>query len=285
MKRGSWLPRWLPHWLAQRNIVEPETLAALLFFISSTYIMTLLQLAGDMRHIRFYGGNGVPNNSSRTLPDAGHELLPYFNNERLLDLLVNSMAIVAVVRVLFTEEPQRPLRRLLWMQAVIHCLRGVTLFVTTLPNPYTNDCIDSSRRNIFYLALRVSFRLSITCSDITVSGHSATTTSAVLFQLLYTPMSSTGSLVCVCYMVGVWLLIIASRYHYTVDVVLGVLITFSVYSMYHLALMAAAAPSSDSKPSYSFVDTLAQLVWRSDGIYRRREYIPTNFEQGVVEAV
>ncbi len=256
-----------PAWLGTRINVEPETLAALLFFVASTYSMTMLQIAGDARHIRHYGTNNSI--ADTALPDIGHQLLPHFDDEALLDFSVNSMAILAIVRVLFTDRPQRALRRLLWIQATIHALRGLVLFVTTLPNPYTNECLDSSNQNVFYLALRVSFRLSITCSDITISGHSCTTTSAILFQLLYTRMGWLAQLAALVYLSAVWCFIVASRYHYTVDVVLGAILTFSVYSMYHLALLV---PSLSGR--YGFVERLVRLVWATDGVLRRRKELP-----------
>lgn len=216
--------------------LQKRTVYAAIYFVCGTYLMTLLQVYSDRRHIQYYEST-----SKCILPDFGHEMMEKTDLVPLLDVMVNVISIFAILCLLFHRKRQLYIRRLGWMQATIHIIRGVTLFVTTLPNPYNSICVNTDGKSVFLVALKVSFRLAVTCSDIVVSGHSATTLSALFLILLYTKFHKAIKIAFVLYVGVVDFLIISSRFHYTVDVVLGAIISTSVYVAYHWGVHAHRA--------------------------------------------
>lgn len=217
--------------------LQRRTVYAAIYFVCGTYLMTLLQVYSDRRHLKYY------ENASQhlQLPDVGYDVLPPTDMVSVLDVMVNVICIFAVGCILWHRKRQLYIRRLGWIQATIHIIRGVALFVTTLPNPYNSMCVNTDGKSVFLVALKVSFRLAVTCSDIVVSGHSATTLSALFLILLYTKFPGVVKALFVVYVGFVDFLIISSRFHYTVDVVLGAIISTSVYITYHWGVHAHRA--------------------------------------------
>jgi hypothetical protein len=146
------------------------------------------------------------------------------------------------------------LRRALVIWGTIFLYRAFTILLTPLPNPY-DHCIPhmTFRDNPWAQAVALFPGLGalfggdqMTCQDVMFSGHTAMGTIFSLFYMGYIRKGpwfmSTGEGRCVriaqkvvacSWLVFGWYVIAASHFHYSVDVLVGVLISLHVYGGYH----------------------------------------------------
>ncbi|KAJ1814076.1 hypothetical protein LPJ75_002923 [Coemansia sp. RSA 2598] len=129
------------------------------------------------------------------------------------------------------------IRRIAWMVGLLYFIRSVTLSVTTLP-PSINTCEITVPQSMWQVIKATPDILAGNigqCTDKIFSGHTSILVISTLFWLRYA--THWGFIVysvvhCTLGIISVLL----ARYHYTVDVVIGFLLTYFIHQMYYIAL-------------------------------------------------
>jgi hypothetical protein len=225
-----------------------RTLAALLCFGVSAYAMSVVQILGDERMIATLEKQDVP-----PLPDIGLDLLPHpvWWPKAAADLTLNSFVVISLVACVISVWRHRQgmflvlvyIRRLLWLFSFCYILRLVSLGGTTLPSSNTN-CIIVKRALKDYIKTGPLILLgkAQTCTDKLFSGHTSLASLLVWFWWVVfgTKRNRFEKFVWRSYAFihgsGVFIASMMCRHHYTVDVVLAVIISTLVFHIYHMIL-------------------------------------------------
>lgn len=112
------------------------------------------------------------------------------------------------------------LRRFLFIYGSVFCLRSFSIVLTVLPNPL-EQCQTVLHPNPFVAAWLLILHINHTCSDVFFSGHAVGMTLFTLFWQKYTKHLFFKVIMWIVWVVGCFL-IIATHYHYTIDVIFGV---------------------------------------------------------------
>lgn len=224
-----------------------RTLAALLWFGVVAYLMSIVQIIGDERMIRSGLTEMTP------LPDAGLDLVPHPDwwPKSAADLTLNSYVVISLIACCISAAMNGGgpvfvmiyVRRLLWLFGFCYFLRLMTLGGTTLPSSNTK-CLFVKRAMLDYLTTGplVLIGKAQTCTDKLFSGHTALATLLTWFWLatFWTKSPRTQKFVARIYAMshgsGVFIASMMCRHHYTVDVVLAIIIATLVFHLYHLII-------------------------------------------------
>jgi hypothetical protein len=119
-----------------------------------------------------------------------------------------------------------------------------------LPDPFPN-CKPHLDPNVFVATILIIISVNNTCADLFFSGHSVALGMCLYVWIFYQKrfqhlLSIFYSLVAI----AGWLIFIASRFHYTIDVVIGALSSIFIWKFYHLCIESPAF-----RGFLSFVDT------------------------------
>ena len=147
------------------------------------------------------------------LKDVLHQLLPNLScYESAIDLLPPLIGGV-VLALVWTDNEARPrVPMLLYALSVTHLIRIVTTRVTILPSPI---CTASFRKP----------RAAGGCYDCIFSGHTSTTLLLSYFVYRYVPRWRWPLL---AYCLAASLMIVATRSHYTIDVLVAWVVSYAV---------------------------------------------------------
>lgn len=177
--------------------------------------------------------------------DVGFEILPRLPDSTIADYTnVVSIILGLVTLVLFHSKRGLILRRAVAIQGSVYFVRAIALFVTILPNP-DKTCKPSSMagspKEILALeALKVALRQRITCGDVMFSGHACIITLNTLLFNEYAGGMITNTFLRQMSVFTFWLMaitsyfiIIATRFHYTIDVFMAIFVTTTIFKLYH----------------------------------------------------
>jgi hypothetical protein len=106
--------------------------------------------------------------------------------------------------------------------------------VTILPNPYSN-CRPQYYPNIFATAWDVILLQESTCFDLFFSGHTVTVWLYCLMNIRYSRYFVL-KLVSIPMMVIFPLILVSTRFHYSVDVTYAAVIAFFTFVLYHFII-------------------------------------------------
>ncbi|CAF0906681.1 unnamed protein product [Adineta steineri] len=243
---------------------------SIIFFLVTLYINSLVQVWAD-RNSPFW----MP-----ALPDIGHKLLPYWTFYSINNYYLLTAFISVIIRYIFQRDIRLIVfRRWLFLQAVMFIMRSISIYVTSLsvPLPGCNTtAVGSPPIEAFYIMSLVH----ATCGDVLFSGHTVTLTLCALAWTtyskgeehypirwlwykykgidqnttrrrpgwLYPKLDSTGdplsfyitTLVVWIFTIIGYLFIISTRFHYTVDVFLGYLLSKLTWDTYHYYIKSLA---------------------------------------------
>eukprot|EP00928_Gymnodinium_smaydae_P061959 TRINITY_DN45909_c0_g1_i1.p1 TRINITY_DN45909_c0_g1~~TRINITY_DN45909_c0_g1_i1.p1 ORF type:complete len:426 (+),score=67.27 TRINITY_DN45909_c0_g1_i1:278-1555(+) len=195
-----------------------------------------------------------------TLWDVTFTYLPYVNSSVPADVFAGGSAIVSLVRFVIIPGPLSLrwtfLARALVIWGLLFLCRAVTITTTPLPNPY-HKCVPRVHfpQSIWLEAwanlpiLGAGYN-ELTCQDVMFSGHTVMGTLFTLFLVKYMALApwsrhtaDTSLRFCslpmfIDLMAFIWCLwgwfhIAASHFHYTVDVLVGIMMTVLVFVTYH----------------------------------------------------
>jgi len=296
----------------------PRLGVSILVWALGMYINNLSQ-AWLQKHVStFYQTNWAPTMAARppinttvVLFDVGFEVLyatSTFPTAAQVDAYVTWVGYIALFRFIVLPGPLSLrwtiLSRLMFMWGVLWCLRAFCIATTPLPNPLTSCVPDISYPdNIFLEAwaiLPFSFcGKQLTCQDVMFSGHTVALTLPMLAVFKYTPLAPWFqisasrrwcSISTLTDVLGTFILffgyyiIVASHFHYTVDVLVGATFTLLVFNAYHyqvrVSMLRGNRGSCQTKFWMWFEHYSLDLVgWRR----RAKEHLEADFVDGVLE--
>eukprot|EP01080_Neovahlkampfia_damariscottae_P005972 gene5972-9971_t len=171
------------------------------------------------------------------LRDIGFTFLPYLNWPGGANLVMTSWIIATIVNSLFQKKFSGfliILRRIFLIQGTIYIIRAMSISSTILPNP-DSECKPQYFNNFFHATFLFFAGQVETCYDCLFSGHTVTIVICALAIFTYTDHKVLKWLTVPPCILSL-MIIIATRFHYTVDVFYGALIAFSMFNIYHFAL-------------------------------------------------
>lgn len=176
------------------------------------------------------------------LYDLGFEILPYIPTKSygfsLPDLCALASATLIGACLVVRFPPSLSvilLRRILLVASLAYIGRAISVPLTLLPNP-DPDCVPTlNRDSIVTSVLMIPFGVTMTCSDCFYSGHALPISCALFTWIDYmrgSRLRPIGIAVSIVALLG----IIATHFHYTVDVFYGFIATAIIWRAYHFAL-------------------------------------------------
>lgn len=211
-------------------------------FLIATLLMTYVNGIADYRHPGAF-----------RLPDMGHSLVPEITSRPNLP---NELLAVSVLStgILILTHPKRlmVLRRLLVIYSIILVFRSIFVVSTSLPDP-SPKCLQqqpyipysqpmplekSGKENSFWRGVKQTLFPfeSTTCGDLIFSGHTVTfMLCSLIWDRYFTGKRSQWPV----FLYHIWtilglLSIISVRFHYTIDVIVAIFVTISVWQRYHI---------------------------------------------------
>jgi len=180
----------------------------MLYSVVATYLVSQLSAEYAMRQ----GEKGKL--TSNQIQDLLHDLFPSTGYE----WVVANILLAGLLGLLLYTSPRPLLRVFLEMSMILILFRSVTTAVTVIPQ--VEQC---------------NFKLGLpthTCHDMMFSGHTAMGTLAYLFIWKYKLVTSTTLTMTTIALFSLYYSLIASRSHYTVDVLIGILVAISIFYLY-----------------------------------------------------
>ena len=217
---------------------------------------------------RKYNMTQADRDALNTLPDLGFDFLPHLSQSWLADAWVLVFLAVTHLRFLGTPMGVTIFRRWLFCLGALFFLRGISIVVTMLPNPlHTCDptkTLDSIEEYGYFLSAgRILLGQLVTCSDVLYSGHTVNLTLCALMWNMYSHKQGAALFTCdpagdACcpdqpaeneaghlvrttttksfawvYATSGYVMIIATRFHYSVDVFIGLFMCLFFWKFYH----------------------------------------------------
>ncbi|KAG9393314.1 PAP2 superfamily C-terminal [Carpediemonas membranifera] len=237
-----------------------RTLVVLVFFVTVSYITILTQVY-TTRHSPLQD----------TLPDIGYDIIPLISSYSVPDIAVGVVVVTFFIWALL--HPFRGLiamRRLGLLLGVCYLIRIFSIASTILPDP-DQRCMENAegyQSGLFLVPFRYVLGTATLCSDLVFSGHTCTATLVLLIVA-----SSDRSRVFAFRLLTIFILlveyvalvicIIGARFHYSVDVYIGAVISLCVFIIYKLALTLGSITGHfrllrwvDGDPQYATEDSL-----------------------------
>ena len=210
------------------SLADRRLLCALARYLSATYIMSLVNCYADARADALGDERG-----HQALPDLGFDLVPE-NRELLwtLDFLNNAQAVFLILSVLRCRERLSVTTRFMDMHSALLLLRCLTVASTSMPSPVPcRNLVDITKTHILLAPLRHLARadaLMSWCHDFMFSGHATFAVLAAWFVVECKPHQG-GVVLAVATCPVSLVVLLATRSHYTSDIVVGVVLASLVY--------------------------------------------------------
>lgn len=261
----------------------PRVGTAFCIFLTGLYINNVSQAWLENNVSGYYENRwmarpGNPYNVTRnvTLWDVVFETLPLLESTKPADTVAGLVPLTMFIRFVILPGPLSlrwtVLCRVMLIWGTLWLFRAFTIWTTPLPNP-DPTCVPriSFPHNVFLEAWAnlpfVFWYNEMTCQDVMYSGHTVAITMPMLFLMNYhalSPWFQQGFMLIsaqTCFslttvfrgMAYVFLafsyyLIIGSHFHYTVDVLVGVILTSAVFHFYHNKIKVAALSPGNKWP-------------------------------------
>jgi len=212
-----------------------QTICGIVFLVVSWFINALEQVCLEHYHKESIFLN-------KPLYDWLFTILPHIRMPWLADVCIAVMVVLAwVPLMIFHKRRALIFRRLVLIQGFIFYMRAITLMLTVLPASDRVSVPDSKPdENIFYEALRVITFNRKTCGDVMFSGHTTLLISSnMVFQEYASGIIGNATLLLsmrVIFRLFAFigcLVIIGTHFHYTIDVLVGCIVTYTSFKMYH----------------------------------------------------
>ena len=168
------------------------------------------------------------------LPDVFHEAVDYVPGVAMVNTMMALIIVAGVVQVLWPLrlETLVIVRRVCFIYSTVMLLRDITATFTNLPDP-SPICQPKEYVELNFYPSTLLKRLlgGVTCGDMIFSGH----TLALLIPTLIVQHYFPGWLTYVMWICAIFtaFMIIFTRLHYTVDVVLSFIIYPAIWFAYH----------------------------------------------------
>ncbi|KAG0211110.1 sphingomyelin synthase [Mortierella sp. GBA30] len=171
------------------------------------------------------------------LQDRGFDILPAMKDITPANIFVMTSVVFTLVGMALICPNWTAriivLRRVLWVVGTLSVYRALTLSVTTMPTPKENcsPAIEKGFGPMFLIALQMIPGTRQACTDDIFSGHTVFMVTSAIQWRLYCRNKWVTYFSYIYITVGLFF-VVATRLHYTVDVVLAIFITYAVWSLY-----------------------------------------------------
>ncbi|SBT79674.1 sphingomyelin synthase 2, putative [Plasmodium malariae] len=214
------------------KILLMKLMFALIFLLISLIIQGFLMIYSDSYYKRY----------TKPLSDRIHSFFeepPTWVSYNLSNNLIAVLTLAFLQLILFNSIylSLAIVCRFLYMLGFFYILRGILIYVTSLPATL-ETCLPVEKGNLAFNLLqiiKINMNLVYVCSDLIISGHSFSTTIFLLFSLCYMNnilLKIIISLFCCV----IYAFIIIGFIHYTSDVLLGFLFAIFIFTFYHIML-------------------------------------------------
>ncbi|ORZ15835.1 PAP2 superfamily C-terminal-domain-containing protein [Absidia repens] len=208
---------------------------AILFFICCGLIESFFTQLSEARYNTQYGSN-------YPLGDLLHDGLPYVYDYHIVNYFLTACLLYTIILFAFQSPDWSTrwivLRRWLIISGVIYIFRGITLVVTTLPSPLVAYCqvsritLNGSAGERFgYLFQMIGGSIN-PCTDQIFSGHTSAMMSCVMVWRIHSRMRIVYTWILYALALAGMLMIIATHFHYTIDVILAIFIVYTIWNIY-----------------------------------------------------
>jgi len=155
------------------------------------------------------------------LPDIGFYLLPHISYI-YTDIIISVIFLYFYIKWYYLDK--QLLARFFYLSGFMLFIRLFTFSVTLIP-PCINDCVSRKHGESF---IWITHQIDLGCSDHMFSGHAVHFTLFMLMTLYSSNKYWEKIFMGIIYLPYL-LLIIASKLHYTVDVLIGSILTTLIY--------------------------------------------------------
>jgi hypothetical protein len=236
-----------------------RTLYALIYFIVTSLIMVTIQVRNDnisiITKVIYQGSlpDIVLDSKHRPKMPAG---MPDWTLFSLIAISVigHFAAVTPRTRLLLTA------RRFFWLLGTCYALRAVSLAGTVLP-PSNPQCVYQKREGILKIIM-AGLQLLVgsvhTCSDKIFSGH---TIVATLLTCFWWNISQNWFIRAypVLHEIGMIICSLSGRHHYTVDIVVALIVATTVFHLYHLLVRIVSVAELHARGPYLPLKMAAHL--------------------------
>lgn len=264
---------WVRNFTLSKYFIEELRLTAFILGLFSVcaVLMVTSQMLSDWRFNDYITDGEAVN---VPLIDQGFKLLPNWEETKKLPdyFIMGFIVLTLLFNIVYRDRKANYLkygrlillRRILFVLTCVYFLRCFCFFVTTLPSP-RYQCVlqypSGNWTNYISLGIKMITGDVAACTDNIFSGH----TSVVIICLLTFHLYQSN----VWIIVGAYLLaiatiftIISTRLHYSVDVLVGIIVASSFYLSYHYLLVLALDDVYFIKKMGHAPDTMIGFSWQ-----------------------
>lgn len=208
---------------------------SMLYFFSCMYVVSVGNAVAD----RINPNNFLPVEQRQPLPDMIMQSLnAVFRKTGLPVNISDQFIMIATFSMLlrvFTMQTV-PLttavfRRVLYVMGTVYLIRAMTITLTVLPNPLT-ECHSQPHPELLYDAWLIFTMKRTSCGDVFFSGHTIMFTLSMAVWTTYSRSGFLSTIFSLSAVLGM-ISLVASAYHYTIDIMFGYLVTMWVWNHYH----------------------------------------------------
>ncbi|KAG2213572.1 hypothetical protein INT46_002278 [Mucor plumbeus] len=240
------------------------------------FIETFMAQLSD---IRYHAG---PSISKHPLRDLLHDAFPLVADTQIVNYLLTT-TIVYTVAGFAIQSPDWTtrfmiLRRWAFIMGFIYVFRGITLLVTTLPSSLIDECRPPEIELTGTVAERFGFIMSVvggtalTCTDNIFSGHTSMMMSCCMIWRVHSRLRRPFGWILYSVATAGILMILFTRFHYSIDVVLAIYITYTAWDIYLRYIQEASMRYMFGFTNHSTLDLFNTQIHTADAA-RMYEYL------------
>ncbi|SBT38617.1 sphingomyelin synthase 1, putative (SMS1) [Plasmodium ovale wallikeri] len=219
------------------KIIFVRLLYTMLFFLIAVFIQCYFIILSDNHY----------KTGEQPLKDRVHEMykeIPSFMNTVFVNSNILFLLILTFLRFGLFFPILLSLSifiRFTTMLSFIYCIRSIFIYVTTLPCPIPT-CQPMKNKSFMenlYTSYLIITAQVYECTDLIISGHTAFTT-ILKYMWFFYEKNIYIKIAIFFYVMYIFALIIISKFHYTVDVLMGYVFGAGIFICYHGLLDVAA---------------------------------------------
>lgn len=232
-------------------MLRPVWWLSIVYLVIVLYLMCIFQIYADTR--QKMRTDGKQYKSTTVIADVVHDNFDYEHSTWICDALIYPCLFLTIVRLLLTrcgKERRKRISKFISVLATLYLIRCFTIIATVMPNPDKN-CVMDERLfpNWFYGAFLIVTGQSKTCSDEIFSGHTVNLLTCVGVWIIYHRSALVYIVASIYTTLTLWM-IAATRYHYTIDVVVGFIVAVLLHLIcYRREIHAKFHPEQDIRSS------------------------------------
>ncbi|KAI9025307.1 PAP2 superfamily C-terminal-domain-containing protein [Phycomyces nitens] len=184
------------------------------------------------------------------LSDMRYSFTTGERNFQIVNYLLTTTIIYTVVAFLLQSPDWTTrwiiLRRWLVIMGFLYVFRGITLVVTQLPSPLYDNCqpdpisVNGSPAARFSFLIDIIGGTAMTCTDNIFSGHTSVMMSCVMVWRIHSRIRRPFSWLAYLIVAAGLLMILFTRFHYTIDVLLAIYIVYTTWTIYMRCIQDAS---------------------------------------------